>query len=56
MLALARVTTQTTDRGVTQKTYAAGGFTVFVTLVGALGSFGNFLVNLGVHYHWWGLT
>ena len=51
-LALARVTTRQTDNGGTETTYLASGFTVFVSLVAAVGSFGNFLVNYGVLHRW----
>ena len=51
MFRLAHVT-QTIDNGAPTTTYSAGWFTVVVTSVGALGSFGNFLVNLGVHRQW----
>jgi hypothetical protein len=59
---LSRVT-ETIDKGVTKTTYEIGPLPTTITLiatacsiVAAIGSFGNFLVNLGLHYHWWGLT
>ena len=62
MSILSRVT-QTTDNGVTKTTYEIGRLPTTITviatacsIVAAIGSFGNFFVNLGLHYHWWGLT
>jgi hypothetical protein len=55
MAMLSRVT-ETTDKGATETTYEIGGLPIFISLLAAVGSFGNFLVNLGLHYHWWGLT
>jgi hypothetical protein len=58
MAILSRVT-QTTDRGVTKTTYEIGRLPTAVTviatacsIVAAVGSFGNFLVNLGAHRDW----
>ena len=51
MAMLSRMT-QTTKNGAIETTYMIGAVPVIITLLGAVGSFGNFLVNLGVHRQW----
>jgi hypothetical protein len=36
-----------------QTTYDLGWFPVAVSAFAALGTFGNFALNLGIHFKWW---
>jgi hypothetical protein len=36
-----------------QTTYDLGWFPIVVSGFAALGTFGNFALNFGIHFHWW---
>ena len=36
-----------------ETTYDLGWFPIVVSAFAALGTFGNFALNLGIHFKWW---
>jgi hypothetical protein len=52
MLLFTRVTHPGVNGG-QATTYALGWFPIAVSVVAALGTFGNFALNLGIHAKWW---